>query len=67
MLSGAKIEQGVLYPWSSLRASLARAKDGSVIKITVVDTAQKGSKISLVGYEGMDELGALIENNAIES
>ena len=66
-LSGAKLEQGVLYPWSTLRASLARAKDGSVTKITVVDIAQKGSKISLIGYEDMDELGTLIENNAIES
>lgn len=67
LLSGAKLDQSVLYPWSSLRASLGRAKDGSVTKITIADTAQKGSKISLVGYEGMDELGTLIENNAIES
>ena len=66
LLSGARFESGVLYPWSSLRASLIRAKDGAVDSITIADTARRGSKVRLLGYEAMDELGSLIEKNAVE-
>ena len=67
LLSGSRFESGVLYPWSSLRASLFRAKDGAIDSITIADTARRGRKVRLLGYEAMDELGSLIEKNAVES
>jgi len=64
---GQGIRGGVLYPWSSMSASLRRAPDGSISSITIKDLARKRSKVLLMGYETMNELGTLIEQNAHES
>ena len=67
MFYGDRIKGGVHYPWSSLRASLKRERDGSVSSIQIQDTTRKGSKLRLVGYQAMDELGDLIRQYAQES